>query len=101
MTTAQVVETSVFVNNNSPIREYVHPHDHNHPTYEMIPGFKPFTKKLLSNKKKTFFYPTPNGEEKSDVACFAISVCFEAAPNRIFGMQDLRYLTAGIRDFKS
>ena len=42
MTTAQVVETSVTVN-NSPIQDYVHPDDHTQPTYEMTPGFKPFT----------------------------------------------------------
>ena len=28
MTTAQVVETSVTVNNNTPIEDYVHPDDH-------------------------------------------------------------------------
>ena len=43
MTTAQVVETSVTVNNNSPIQDYVHPDDHTQLTYEMTPGFKPFT----------------------------------------------------------
>ena len=42
MTTAQVVETSVTVN-NSPIQDYVHPDDHTQPTFEMTPGFKPFT----------------------------------------------------------
>ena len=42
MTTAQVAVTSVTVN-NSPIQDYVHPDDHIHPTYEMTPGFKPFT----------------------------------------------------------
>ena len=31
MTTAQVVETSVTVNNNSPIQDYVHPDDETHP----------------------------------------------------------------------
>ena len=31
MTTAQVVETSVIVNNNSPIQDYVHP-DHQNST---------------------------------------------------------------------
>ena len=36
MTTAQVVETSVTVN-NSPIQDYVHPDDHTQPTYEMTP----------------------------------------------------------------
>ena len=39
MTTAQVVETSVTKNNNSPIRDYVHPDDHTQPTYEMTPTF--------------------------------------------------------------
>ena len=34
MTTAQVVETSVTVNNNSPIQDYVHPDDHNQPTHD-------------------------------------------------------------------
>ena len=33
MTTAQVVETSVNVNNNSPIQEYVHPDDQNQPSF--------------------------------------------------------------------
>ena len=42
MTTAQVVETSVTVNNNSPIQDYVHPDDQTQP-FEITPGFKPFT----------------------------------------------------------
>ena len=42
MTTAQVVETSVTVNNNSPIQNYVHPDDQTEPTLEMTPGLKPF-----------------------------------------------------------
>ena len=32
-TTAQVVETSVTVNNNSPIQNYVHPDDHTQATF--------------------------------------------------------------------
>ena len=43
MTTTQVVETSVTVNNNSPIQDYIHPDDQTQPTFEMTPGFKPFT----------------------------------------------------------
>ena len=43
MTTAQVVETSLIVNNNSPIHDKVHPDDHTQTTYEMTAGFKPFT----------------------------------------------------------
>ena len=49
MITAQVVETSVIVN-NSPIQDYTQLDDHVPPTYEMTPGFKPFTKiKILSD----------------------------------------------------
>ena len=33
MTSAQVVEMSVTVNNNSPIQDFVHPNDHTQPTY--------------------------------------------------------------------
>ena len=36
-------KTSVTVNNNSPIQDFVHLDDHTQPTYEMTLGFKPFT----------------------------------------------------------
>ena len=36
MTTAQVVETSVTVNNNSPIQDYVHPDDQSQPTFDVF-----------------------------------------------------------------
>ena len=35
MTTAQVVETSVTVDNNSPIQDYLHPDDQTQPTFKM------------------------------------------------------------------
>ena len=47
MTTAQVVETLVTVNNNSLIQDYAHPDDNTQPTYKMTPGFKPFTVQFL------------------------------------------------------
>ena len=47
MTTAQVVETSVTINSNSPIQDYVHPDDQTQPAFEMTPGFKPFTINIL------------------------------------------------------
>ena len=47
MTTAQVVETLVTLNNNSPIQDYVHPDDQSQPTFEMTPRFKSFTMKIL------------------------------------------------------
>ena len=42
---AQVVETSVNVNvnNNSSIQDYGYSDDESQPTFEMTPGFKPFT----------------------------------------------------------
>ena len=43
MTTAQFFETTVIVNNNSPIQDYAHPDDQTQPTFDMTPGFKPFT----------------------------------------------------------
>ena len=36
MTTAQVVETSVTVNNNSPIQDYVHLDDQTQPTFGIV-----------------------------------------------------------------
>ena len=36
MTTAQVVETSVTVNNNSPIQDYIHPDDQTQPSFVLI-----------------------------------------------------------------
>ena len=42
MTSAQVVETSVNVTNNSPSRDYSHPDDQTTQTTE-TPEFKPFT----------------------------------------------------------
>ena len=55
MTTSQVVETSVTVNNNSPIQDYVHQDDHAQLTYEMTPGFKPFTIQNLVVRKMPKF----------------------------------------------
>ena len=40
MTTAQVVETSVTVNNNGPIQDHVHPHDQTQPTIVFIQWIK-------------------------------------------------------------
>ena len=41
--TAQVVDTLVNVNNNSSSQDYVYSDDETQPTFEMTPGFKPFT----------------------------------------------------------
>ena len=41
MTPAQVVKTSVAIN-NSDIQDYTHPDNHIPPSYEIMPRFKPF-----------------------------------------------------------
>ena len=62
MTTAQVVETSVTVNNNSPIQDYVHPHDLTQPTIKAL-GW-------TGNKKCTGFTTVQQKELKSDAVHF-------------------------------
>ena len=47
MSTAQVVETSVTVNNNSPIQDYVHPDDQTQPTVDSAS----WTTLLLAHEK--------------------------------------------------
>ena len=47
MTTAQVVETSVTVSNNSPIQDYVHPDDQTQPTFENDSWVQTFHSTLL------------------------------------------------------
>ena len=59
MTTAQVVEKSVTVNNNSPIQDYVHPEDQTQPTFEI-------TWMLLKKKKKK------KGEQCSDYLLYQV-----------------------------
>ena len=49
MTTAQVVEMSVTVNNNSPLQDYVHPHDQTQPTFEMFQTVGQCSHRLTSN----------------------------------------------------
>ena len=82
VTTAQVVETSVTVNNNSPIQDCVHPDDQTQPTYEMTPGFKPFTEELYVSKKVEenagasegkLIMPTRNNNGKKVIMCVTTS----------------------------
>ena len=74
MTTKQVVETSVTVNNNSPIQDYIHPDDQTQPTFEMTPGFKPFTvSQLLLVKTKGYRVRATMTEGQN---AFAPALCF-------------------------
>ena len=52
MTSAQVVETLVNVNNNSSLQNYNNPDDHIRHTTD-TPGFKPFTISKISNKNRS------------------------------------------------
>ena len=62
MTTAQVVETSVTVNNNSPIQDYAHPDDQTQPSFyidtDEIPGFFLLLKNhiFIARSQDTIFY---------------------------------------------
>ena len=56
MTTAQIVKTSVTVNNSNPIQDYVHPDVQSQPTFEMIPGFKPFTVLMLVTRVNSLYF---------------------------------------------
>ena len=56
MTTAQVVETSVTVNSNSPpVQDYVHPDDQTQPTFEFV-VFENFTSADLSQIKREIMW---------------------------------------------
>ena len=57
MTTAQVVETPVTVNNNSLIQDYVHPDDQTQPTFKYCMLRKDIwlvVNKILGKKPKTY-----------------------------------------------
>ena len=76
MTTAQVVETLVTVNNNSPIQDYVHPDDYTQPTFEMTPGFKPFTLNTYPNSSLSSFLVASKGTFRTSILEL---FCFVAA----------------------
>ena len=80
MTTAQVVETSVTVNNNSPIQDYVHQDDQTQPTLEMTTGFKPFTReKLLLQLGQAI--PIPENSQKYCKYLLSVSSGFLSLPS--------------------
>ena len=55
-TTAQVVEMSVTVKNNSPIQDYVHPDDQTQPTFESNSSWLWWIMSvLLANQKRKNF----------------------------------------------
>ena len=57
MTTAEVVEMPITVN-NSPLQDYDHLDDHTQPTYGMTPRFKPFTVLSFYNIFYIYIYQT-------------------------------------------
>ena len=91
MNTAQVVETSVTVNNTSPIQDCVHPDDHTQPTYEMSPGFNSFTEELYVSKKgqrkcsciRGQIMPTRDNNRKKIVMCVTTSQPEKSGKNHI------------------
>ena len=67
MTTAQVVETSVTVNNNSPIQDYVHPNDQTQPTFDNLHCM--YWSFLAWDKGKIYYKPSDN-------------ICYEFIPSK-------------------
>ena len=61
MTTAQVVETSVTVNDNSPIQDYVNPDDQTQPTFiNDLPKASRLTEFLLFADDTSIFFSHSN-----------------------------------------
>ena len=52
MTTTQAIKTSVTLNNNSPIQDYVYPDDQTQPTFEMTLGSNLSHKKEYTNRNE-------------------------------------------------
>ena len=67
MTTAQVVETSVTVNNNSPIQDYVHLDDQTQPTFDNL--HCTYWSFLAWDKGKIYYKPSDN-------------ICYEFIPSK-------------------
>ena len=61
MTTAQVVEISVTVNNNSAIQDYVHPNDETQPTFisKSVEQTKKSRKNYIITKHSPYFLKLP------------------------------------------
>ena len=70
MTTAQVVETSVTVNNNSPIQDYIHP------VVYMHLSFKYFLTMVKFCIVKTFVFRVCSNWEHLEIQLFYIVVGF-------------------------
>ena len=82
MTSAQVVETSVNVNNNSFFQNYTNPDDHTQQTTD-IPGFKFITiysvklKRKKKNKKKIRRIRRNQGIYKQECICKIYVILFK------------------------
>ena len=77
MTSAQVVETSVIVNNNRSFQNYTNPDDHTQQTTD-TPGFKPFTSIKLNfptNHNKTNIRILSVYRNKNSTQYIIIDVC--------------------------
>ena len=62
MTKAQVVETSVTIN-NSPFQDYAHPDDHSPSTFEMTFGFNPCTVLQLETRIQFYAHGLPESQD--------------------------------------
>ena len=79
MITAQVVETSVTVNNNSPIQDYVHPDDQTQPTFEIVFTEEKLFRANIANSDLCYLCLETNQDLKHMlVSCQFVSEFWEA-----------------------
>ena len=92
MTTAQVVETSVTVNYNSPIQDYVHLDDHTQPTCEMTSGFKTLTVFILCCSNSSRALPLKDNK-RSRIDITSLTIEFKSRLSLIVQFNVVLYRT--------
>ena len=70
---------------NSPIQDYVHPDDQTQPTFEMTPGFKPFTENIQefrSDGAWNVSFCTLFGKAQKLSVCYRLVKCYGNSPDK-------------------
>ena len=70
---------------NSPIQDYVHPDDQTQPTFEMTPGFKPFTENIQefrSDGAWNVSFCTIFGKAQKLSVCYKLVKCYGNSPDK-------------------
>ena len=70
---------------NSPIQDYFHPDDQTQPTFEMTPGFKPFTENIQefrSDGAWNVSFCTLFGKAQKLSVCYKLVKCYGNSPDK-------------------